>query len=139
MKMISLRELKDQYYGKITKQQFAEKMGVANSTMSKMMNGKYDCTFNSKLWMRLCKTVKDLHNFQLVSENKFVLESEKTTKVINRLQDEIKKKDKIIQNYEQIITELMSAVRVMSNAKEAVKNSKFVLSLYKQNSNENKF
>lgn len=133
MKMITLRELKELYYPGLTKQQFADVMNVSNSMMSKMLNGKYDCSIKSNAWMSLCKYVRDNYNFQLVSENKFVLEGEKVSKIIQNLQLEIREKDQIIAEYEKVIEELTSAVRVMVGAKSAVEKGKFILNLYKKN------
>lgn len=133
MKMISLREFKERFYPQLTGQQFSKMLGVNNSMMNKMLNGKYDCSLKSKSWLALCEYVKNNYNLQLVSENKFVLEGEKVSKVIRNLQLEIKQKDQIIAEYEKTIEELTSAVRIMVGAKSAVEKGKFILNLYKKN------
>ena len=88
MKMITLKELKDRFHPNLTKQQFAKEMGLANSVCSKMMRGRYDCSLQSKAWMDLCDYVRTKYNLQLVSENKFAVESDKAWRAIEGLKRE---------------------------------------------------
>lgn len=135
MKSITLKQLKDQYYPDWTGQQFAEYLGINNSLCNKLIHGKYDSSTNSKNWQYLKQFVKDNYNLQLISENKFVAFGEQSEAKIKKLQYEIDKKDRIIAEYEEIIKDLLSSVRIMVGAKESIEKGKIILHKYQRTKN----
>ena len=135
MKSITLKQLKDQYYPKWTGQQFSAYLGINNSMCNKIMHGKYDSAKNSKKWEYLKKFVKDNYNLQLISENKFVVLNEQAEEIIAKLKNEISRKNRIIAEYEDVIKDLVSSVRVLTNAKDSVERGKIVLYKYQRNKN----
>lgn len=135
MKSITLKQLKDQFYPDWTGQQFSAYLGINNSVCNKIMHGKYDSAKNSKKWDYLKKFVRDNYNLQLISEDKFVNLSEQAETIIKKLQYEIDKKDRIIAEYEDIIKDLVSSVRILTNAKDSVERGKIILYKYQRNKN----
>ena len=131
MKMITLQELKDRFHPNLTKQQFAEEMGLPNTVCCKMMKGKYDCSLKSKLWLNLCDYVRTKYNLQLVSENKFAIEGEKAFRVINNLKQENEELKRILKDYEEIIEKLKSAIRVKKEANDIIEDANRRLNMYK--------
>lgn len=130
MKMITLKELKDRFHPNLTKQEFAKEMGLANTVCSKMMRGRYDCSLKSKVWTDLCDYVRTKYNLQLVSENKFAVESDKAWRVIEELKKENEELKRIKKEYEGVIEELMDCIRVTKRAEDAVNRANYRLQIY---------
>lgn len=130
MKTITLKQLKQEIYPEWTNYRFAEVMKLDNCVCSKIMNGKYDCTRRSKVWVELCERVKNNYGYQLISENKFDIAANQAEKIIRKLKYEVDHKDRIIAEYEEVIKELTAAVRVMCGAKQALEKGQFVLHKY---------
>lgn len=130
MKTITLKDLKKRFYPNCKNQDFAKYMGISGSICSKIMNGKYDCTSHSRVWKELCERVKNNFTLQLISENKFDIEHDRVEKIIRNLNQEIKRKEKIIAEQMEVIEELMSSVRMINAAKQALEKGRFVLHKY---------
>jgi len=130
MKMITLKELKDRFHPNLTKQDFAKEMGLANSVCSKMMRGRYDCSLKSKAWIDLCEYVRTKYNLQLVSENKFAVESDRVERVIEGLKRENKELKRIKKEYEEIIEELRDCIRISKRAEDVVNRANHSLQFY---------
>ena len=130
MKMITLKELKDRFHPNLTKQQFAKEMGLANSVCSKMMRGRNDSSMQSKAWIDLCDYVRTKYNLQLVSENKFAVESDKAWRAIEGLKRENEELKRIKKEYEEVIEELMDCIRITKRAEDAVNRANYRLQIY---------
>lgn len=130
METITLKELKKRFYPNCKNQDFAKYIGIKDTTRSKMMNGKYTCSGRSKVWKDLCERVKNGFNLQLISTNQFDIEHDKVEKIILNLNQEVKRKDRIIAEQTETIRKLISSVRVMSDAKQALEEGLFVLHKY---------
>lgn len=130
METITLKELKKRFYPNCKNQDFAKYIGIKDPTRSKMMNGKYTCSGRSKVWKELCERVKNSFNLQLISTNQFDIEHDKVEKIILNLNQEVKRKDRIIAEQTETIRKLISSVRVMSDAKQALEEGLFVLHKY---------
>lgn len=132
MKMITLNELRLRFHPNLTKYKFAEEMGLNNSLCSKILSGKYDCSLGSKKWLELCEHVRNKYNLQLVSENKFAIEGEKATRIINNLKRENKELREIKSQYEQVIEDLLKCIKIKNTVEEITKKANQRLSIYKE-------
>lgn len=130
METITLKDLKKRFYPNCRDQDFAKYIGINGSVCSEMMSGKYTCSGRSKVWKDLCERVKNSFNLQLISTNKFDIEHDKVEKIILNLSQEVKRKDRIIAEQTETIRKLISSVRVMSDAKQALEEGLFVLHKY---------
>ena len=133
METITLKDLKKRFYPNCKNQDFAKYMGISDSVRSEIMSGKYTCSARSKAWKGLCERVKNSFNLQLISENKFDLEHDKVEKIIRNLNQEIKRKDRIIAEQAEAIKELVLSVRVVKAAEQALEKGRFVLYKYENN------
>lgn len=130
METITLKDLKKRFYPNCKNQDFAKYLGISDTIRSRIMNGSYTCSARSKAWKDLCERVKNSFNLQLISENKFDIEHDKVEKIILNLTQEVKRKNRIIAEQTEAIKDLVSSVRVMCGAKEALEKGLFVLHKY---------
>lgn len=131
MKSITLEQFRKEYFPEVSKQKFAEIMHLSNSICSKILSGKYDCSAKSKEWNKICEYIKNNYNLQLISANKFDIASSTAERTIRNLMLEIKQLERIKAEQEQVIQELLSSIRIMSNAKESIEKGQFMLNKYK--------
>lgn len=134
MKSITLKQFKERFYPNVTNQQFSKIIGFDNSLICKIMNGAYDCTNRSKKFKELENFIAYNYSLQLISESKFSVAMEKKDKRIKKLEYELQQKENEIQKYRETINDLLSSVRVMVGAKEALEKGKFILNNYKKDS-----
>lgn len=132
--MMTLKEFKEVYFQELTNQQFSSELGFDNSFISKVMNGIYQTSKRSIRLEQLKNYILEKYNIEIdlhSAYNSYAVKNEELKEEITSLKETIKKRNNEIKELEQIIFNISSAVRLMSDVKDSLKSKKFDLKKYK--------
>lgn len=131
MRSMSLKQFKEEFYPNMKGIEFSAMLGFKNSLINKILNGRYDASLQSDCWKQLETLIKKDYGIQLITTSYVAAVVDNKDKTIERLKAEIKERDAIIEQYEDVIKDLLQSVRVICGAKEAIRNGEFKLEFYK--------